>query len=154
SLPKLTVHEYYSAPLAQDQGPPVFMDSGVVSDALIEARARFYMCGPPPMMDALRAGLIARGVPAFDIFNEVFRSPVVVDPNTSGVFEVCFKKSGGRKETWTADQGSLLGFAEKLGLSLPSGCRVGECESCAVSIVSGQVRHLHGAEPDDPDVCL
>ncbi|NYT83393.1 molybdopterin-dependent oxidoreductase [Alcaligenaceae bacterium] len=154
SLPKLTVHEYYSAPLAQDQGPPAFMDSGVVSDALIEARARFYMCGPPPMMDALRAGLIARGVPAFDIFNEVFRSPVVVDPNTSGVFEVCFKKSGGRKETWTADQGSLLGFAEKLGLSLPSGCRVGQCESCAVSIVSGQVRHLHGAEPDDPDVCL
>lgn len=153
-LPKLAVREYYSAPLALDSGTPAFLDAGVVPDALIQARARFYMCGPPPMMDAIREGLCARGVPAFDIFNEVFRSPVTVDPDAAGVFQVCFKKSGERKETWTADQGSLLGFAEELGLSLPSGCRVGQCESCAVRIVSGQVRHLHGAEPEDPDVCL
>ena len=44
--------------------------------------------------------------------------------------------------------------AESEGLSLPSGCRVGECESCTVHIVSGCVRYLNGVESDDPSVCL
>ena len=124
------------------------------SDELIQARARFYMCGPSPMMDSIRQGLCDRGVPAFDIFSEVFRSPPVVDANNPGRFDVRFVRSGNIAAQWTADGGTLLAFSEKLGLSLPSGCRVGQCESCAVRVVSGQVRHLHGAEPDDPSVCL
>src|SRR5690606_22445155 len=105
-----------------------------VPDALIEARARFYMCGPPMMMDNIREGLCARGVPAFDIFHEVFRSPAVVDANNAGRFEVCFARSNNLKVEWTAERGTLLSFAEELGLSMPSGCRVGQCESCAVSV--------------------
>jgi ferredoxin len=55
---------------------------------------------------------------------------------------------------WQSADGPLLGFAERLGLSLPSGCRVGQCESCAVPVVSGSVMHLHGEEPEDAAVCL
>ena len=55
---------------------------------------------------------------------------------------------------WSAADGPLLQFAERLGIDLPSGCRVGQCESCAVRVVSGKVVHLHGTEPDDPDTCL
>jgi|ERR1700761_847836 hypothetical protein len=36
----------------------------------------------------------------------------------------------------------------------PSGWRVGECESCALHIVSGSVRYLNGVESDDSSVCL
>ncbi|MFC3338378.1 molybdopterin-dependent oxidoreductase [Paracandidimonas soli] len=153
-LPRLILRNYYSHPLAGDADPPELLGAHAVSDDLIEARVRFYMCGPPAMMDSIREGLCARGVPAFDIFSEVFRSPPSVDLNSSARFEVCFTKSDNTKAQWTAERGTLLKFAEDLGLSMPSGCRVGQCESCAVRIVSGQVHHLHGAEPDDPSVCL
>lgn len=153
-LPRLTVTEYYSEPLPTDAGAREPLGAHVVSDELIQARARFYMCGPPPMMDSLREGLTARGVPAFDIFHEVFRSPPVVNLAEAGPFDVRFARSDNHTATWTAKGGTLLSFAEKQGLTLPSGCRVGQCESCAVKIVSGQVRHLHGVEPDDPSVCL
>ncbi|MGB6102787.1 MAG: molybdopterin-dependent oxidoreductase [Pusillimonas sp.] len=153
-LPRLTVRNYYSHPLDTDPAPPETLDAYVVPDALIEARARFYMCGPPMMMDNIRDGLCTRGVPAFDIFSEIFRSPPVVDTDNAGRFDVCFEKSNGVRAQWTADRGTLLSFAEGLGLSMPSGCRVGQCESCAVRVISGQVRHLHGVEPDDPSVCL
>jgi len=48
----------------------------------------------------------------------------------------------------------LLDFADRLGLRLPSGCRVGQCESCAVKVLAGSVVHLQGEGSDDPDVCL
>jgi ferredoxin len=68
---------------------------------------------------------------------------------------VHFAKSG-RTLTWKPDEPpmTLLGFAEQAGLALPSGCRVGQCESCAVRIVSGRVAHLSGSEPEDPAMCL
>jgi ferredoxin len=48
----------------------------------------------------------------------------------------------------------LLEFAEKLGIAMPSGCRVGQCESCAVRVLNGSAMHLHGEEPDDPATLL
>ncbi len=153
-LPRLTVIDYYSQPLPFDRGRHGFVGAEVVTDELIAARARFYMCGPPPMMQILNQGLQARGVPAFDIFSEVFRSPCVVDLDPASSFQVRFARSENTTAHWSAARGTLLSFAESLGLSLPSGCRVGQCESCAVPIVSGQVRHLHGVDPDDPAMCL
>jgi ferredoxin len=33
---------------------------------------------------------------------------------------------------WTSTKGPILNFADGEGRSLPSGCRVGQCESCAL----------------------
>lgn len=153
-LPRLSVFNYYSEPCLDEQTPPQYVDAQVVPDSLIQARARFYMCGPLPMMDHIRTGLIARGVPAFDIFSEVFRSPVTLEPDENACFSVRFMQSGKAPLSWTSQHGTLLEFAEQADLTLPSGCRVGQCESCAVTLLSGQVRHLHGVEPDDPSICL
>ncbi|ANN72612.1 molybdopterin-dependent oxidoreductase [Bordetella bronchialis] len=152
-LPDLRVLHYYSdAPgIAGSAGR--FATADAVPDTLIQARARFYLCGPPPMTQGIADGLLARGVPAFDVFSEVFRSPARVDMDPSRQYAVRFARSG-TEATWSATRGSVLAFAESLGLALPSGCRVGQCESCAVRVVQGQVRHLHGAEPEDPTVCL
>ncbi|WP_081938632.1 2Fe-2S iron-sulfur cluster binding domain-containing protein [Burkholderia pyrrocinia] len=38
--------------------------------------------------------------------------------------------------------GSILDAANAAGLSLPSGCRVGQCESCVVRVIKGTVLHL------------
>lgn len=158
-LPALHVIDHYNAPLPQDrQGIDYqssrFIDASVVDDVLIGQRARFYLCGPPAMMDSVTAGLVARGVPRFDIFSEVFRSPAEPSVDGDQCFTVEFTRSGRKLATWTPKQGTLLSFAESLGLSISSGCRVGQCESCAVRVVSGKVRHLHGNEPEDTSVCL
>lgn len=158
-LPRLSIVDYYSESRSDDHDADDapkrrMLEAAVVSDALIAARARVYMCGPDAMMKSVSRDLIARGMPAFDIFSEVFRSPPVFDATSDQHFPVTFARAQMGAKPWSPTDGTLLTFSESLGLNLPSGCRVGQCESCAVTIVSGQVRHLHGGEPDDPDVCL
>ncbi|KAF1023904.1 MAG: hypothetical protein GAK30_00271 [Paracidovorax wautersii] len=89
------------------------------------------------MMDAFAAGLVRRGLPRFDIFSEVFRSPpepLVADGKT---YVVRFGKTG-VDHRWGAQDGPLLSFAERLGLTLPSGCRVGQCEKLRGACRLGQ----------------
>jgi anaerobic selenocysteine-containing dehydrogenase/ferredoxin-NADP reductase len=158
-LPGLQVFDHYDAPSPAEVEGQHFtsrarISAEVVPDALIERQPRVYMCGPPGMMRAFADGLAARGVPRFDIFNEVFRSPPGPLVDDGRTYAVRFSQSDSSSETWSATAGPLLDFADKLGVKLPSGCRVGQCESCAVRIVSGTVRHLHGIAPDDPETCL
>lgn len=44
--------------------------------------------------------------------------------------------------TWSLDRGTLLEFAESLGIEAPHSCRTGMCGKCAQKIVSGQVRKI------------
>ena len=106
------------------------------------------------MMKTFGDGLIARGVPHFDIFKELFTAPTASFPDDGKTYAVTFSRSHGTPIVWTSTKGPILNLAECEGFSLPSGCRVGQCESCAVHIVSGCVRYLNGVESDDPSVCL
>ncbi|MGF6726705.1 anaerobic selenocysteine-containing dehydrogenase/ferredoxin-NADP reductase [Paraburkholderia sp. GAS41] len=157
ALPKLKVVNCYNRPedevLGQDYQLSGYLSADVVEDDLIRRRARFYFCGPEPMMDAITTGLVERGVPPFDIFREAFKSPVKPVNDPSQRFVVEFTRSK-RSEAWTPDKGSLLTFAESLGIAMPSGCRVGQCESCAVKVSGGRVTHLSGHEPEEAGVCL
>ena len=158
-LPRLHVVDHYSAPQSQDRPGVDFhsndrLTAAHVDAALIERRARFYLCGPTALMQALTEGLVARGVPAFDIFSEVFRSPAVLPKDGLQGCKVSFARSDRAALDWSPAQGTLLQFGESLGLKMASGCRVGQCESCAVRLVSGRVHHLHGQEPQDPASCL
>ena len=54
---------------------------------------------------------------------------------------------------WRPESGSLLDAAQEAGLPLPSGCRVGQCESCALTVVEGEVTHLAAVEIE-PGRCL
>ncbi len=93
-------------------------------------------------------------MPKFEIFIERFfvaTEAEAVDP--SATHEVKFARSG-RASVWSGKDGDLLKFGEAQGLELPSGCRTGQCESCAVRVLSGRVRHLIPVEIDDPELCL
>jgi ferredoxin-NADP reductase len=150
----LRVIDYYDAPGEDDaHALRERITDAVVSSHDIERRARVYMCGPVPMMRAVRAGLVARGMPDFDIFHEEFRSPARVASGDGQTHQVTFRRSG-RTASWQASSGTLLEFAERLGIAMPSGCRVGQCESCAVRVLNGAAAHLHGEEPDDPATLL
>jgi ferredoxin len=157
TLPSLKVVNCYSDPLEEVLGRDYEMrgrtTAEVVSDDLICRRARFYLCGAEPMMVSITVGLIGRGVPAFDIFKEVFRSPVSPRLDPSQRFIVEFARSHEKAE-WSPDKGSLLAFAEGLGINMPSGCRVGQCESCIVRISAGKVEHTSGHAPEEADMCF
>ncbi|MBR0706688.1 molybdopterin-dependent oxidoreductase [Bradyrhizobium liaoningense] len=149
-LPNLTVITYLSQPTDNDrfdrEGRFTAYD---IEPDLLRRRARFYMCASDSMMRDVRDGLKARGVPDFEIFSERFHSPVLAMPDDQSPRRITFVRSG-KTVTWLPQNpaGGILAVAEQAGLSLPSGCRVGQCENCCVSIKEGRVRHLI----DSPDL--
>jgi len=157
-LPSLRIVNLYSRPRGEDVLGRHYDQVGRISPALIpaallEQRALIYLCGAMDMMDSMRTALIDAGVPRMDIQFEAFRSAQAVAIAPGQAYEVTFARSA-VSHLWTSADGPLLGFAERLGISLPSGCRVGQCESCAVPIKCGSVAHLHGETPENDDSCL
>ena len=159
-IPTLRVIDHYSRPKPEDKEGEQSTIYGRVSardvdDDLIRRRARFYFCGPEEMLDQLVGELVARGVPKFDVFAEKFHSaPAEVTISDDARATVQFTRSG-KEFTWGRADGTLLEFAERQGLSLPSGCRLGQCESCAVGVLSGRVAHLVKVNDDfGSDQCL
>jgi anaerobic selenocysteine-containing dehydrogenase/ferredoxin-NADP reductase len=146
-LSGLTVINHYTRPRREDRrGGDYHIEGRIapehIAQDLIDGHARFYVCGPLDLIRVLKDGLVARGVPAFHIFHELFASapaPLVVGPTRS----IHFARSK-RTLTWDGSSSSLLSLAERAGLALPSGCHVGQCESCAVRVLSGEVHHLLG----------
>jgi ferredoxin-NADP reductase len=159
-IPSLRVVNCYTAPLDSDQQGRDYQYHGRISGELITGElvrqgARFYMCGSSPMVKDVTAMLRERGVTPFRIFSEQFVSETSAgDGIPAGLaFEVKFQRSG-KVATWKSVDGSLLSFAESLGIGAPSGCRVGQCESCAVRVLAGKFQHMGGQQLDEPDVAL
>lgn len=127
-----------------------------VMQALLSARNyEFYMCGPPPMMDKVRAELTEWGVPESEIHTEAFGSavkpPAGPIPNaaqtSSEVFKVEFAKSR-KSVTWSKENGSVLELAELSGIAAKCACRVGQCGTCKLRLKSGNVKYQ--SDPANP----
>jgi uncharacterized protein len=133
----------------------------------------FYLCGPPPMMDSLIAGLQDWGVPKNQIFTEAFgpatgkavrrvqmAEPDDADSNESKPassdkpFQVQFSKSC-KSTDWKNSGASLLELARDLDVAIESGCESGHCGTCVVAIKSGTVicTNEQGAETEE-GTCL
>ncbi|MET7639363.1 molybdopterin-dependent oxidoreductase [Streptomyces sp. NPDC005438] len=156
-LPRLRLVRHLSRPGPEDRIGRTYEHLGrvtaeSVSPRDIEERARFYLCGPDTMIREVTEGLVARGVPRFEIFSERFAPPPMALPEGDARYEVTFRASGSTL-TWQPQDGPLLDLAQRNGLRLPSGCRVGQCESCAVRLLAGSVTHLT-EPPDAQDACL
>jgi anaerobic selenocysteine-containing dehydrogenase/ferredoxin-NADP reductase len=154
-LPELELVTAYSAPRPQDRCPGDYDYAGRLDLSaivpLLPQRPLTYLCGSPGFTTSLTTRLVERGVPRFDIFTEAFASPppvpLTLTPQTVHIADS--KKSF----TWTPELGTLLDAAQAAGLLLPSGCRVGQCESCLMRIVDGNVAQL-GGEHDASEHCL
>lgn len=112
----------------------------------------FYLCGPPPFMEALYNGLRDMNIPDKRIFFEAF-GPASVKRRPDGnvlaedaeqkseePVEVSFSNSN-KSATWEPEKGSLLELAENAGLSPPHSCRMGSCGSCKTKILNGKVTY-------------
>ncbi|PSK95700.1 anaerobic selenocysteine-containing dehydrogenase [Murinocardiopsis flavida] len=155
--PRVRLIRHFSGPgpgdrVGRDYDRAGRVSADAVAQADIDERARFYLCGPGAMIREVTDGLIARGVPRFEIFAERFAPPQRPAPTGDARHEVAFRASG-TTLTWRPSDGPLLDLAQRNGVRLPSGCRVGQCESCAVRVLSGAVAHLT-EPPDADDECL
>jgi ferredoxin-NADP reductase len=95
-----------------------------------------WLCGPTGLLDAAEAHWDAAGV-ADRLHTERFR-PTVVEPGEGGT--VTFLRSDRAVE---ADGSTpILDAGEDAGILMPSGCRMGICFGCVVTMRSGAIRDL------------
>jgi ferredoxin-NADP reductase len=122
----------------------------------------YYMCGPGSMMESLTVDLTEWGVPESRIHFETFgpssvkkvgaatRPPMPVADKCT----VTFKRSG-KVVAWTGACGNLLELAEQASVAVASGCRSGNCGTCAVAIQKGDVSYLQTpGSPPEAGTCL
>ena len=130
----------------------------------------YYICGPGPFMELMVAGVEGWDVSANKIHFEAFgpasvkrakpgvarpqlcvgvNAAHVVAPGTEALIsEVRFDLSG-VTAPWTRQVESLLELAEAHHIPAESGCRAGNCGTCALPIKSGKVAYstLPGSLP-------
>ncbi|MFJ1864784.1 molybdopterin-dependent oxidoreductase [Streptomyces sp. NPDC088097] len=155
-IPVLRTVDHYAAPgeedvIGRDHDRTGYITVDDIDPRLLRERARFYLCGPEPMIDSLTKGLHARGVPRFEVFSEKFRpTRREVEVPDDAEFTVTFARTG-TTTTWRKGDGPLLALGEAAGVKMPSGCRVGQCESCACAVLKGAAAHLVTPSEDLPN---
>lgn len=124
------------------------LDIDLLKRRLPSSNYEFYVCGPPPMMSAVVAGLRDWGVPPRSIHIEAFSADTVreigmprLSAVQSGRYEVSFRAAG-KTLVWEHGSGTILELAEQNGIFLPSGCRAGNCGTCAAPVLRGRVASL------------
>lgn len=120
------------------------IDAALLASAVPDvATRRAHICGPPSMMDAIKAALVGLGVPEAQIKTEAFgtvkRDPTVKgDASTEIAGKVFFQASD---TTVPVPVGAtILDAADEVGVFIDNACRSGTCGSCRVKLVSGSVR--------------
>jgi ferredoxin-NADP reductase len=118
------------------QGGRGRLDAGRVLAACADPGcAEFHLCAAKAMMNELRAGLEAAGVPARRIHHEAFG--VGAARGASG----CRVQIGGW-ELVSAGEPSLLATLEIHDLAPESECRAGTCGRCRLRLLEGRVKWL------------
>jgi ferredoxin-NADP reductase len=149
-VPAFDCHVCLSQPDEQWTG-----DRGRVTEEFILGRvadrdsATFFLCGPQGFMASARQILTSAGVNEGRILQESFGerktegspSQSVTRPMATVEFVLSKKICGFPAST------SLLDVAENNGVSIPFGCRQGQCGTCATKV-------LHGAVHMDTDAGL
>jgi ferredoxin-NADP reductase len=106
------------------------------------AKERAHVCGPPSMMDAVKAALLGLGVPADQVKTEAFGT-VMRDPSAKSARsrniagKIVFQAS---ETTLPAPvDATILEVADEAGIFIDNACRSGTCASCRVKLLSGNV---------------
>jgi ferredoxin-NADP reductase len=101
----------------------------------------FFLCGPPAFMELGRSLLKEIGVEPSRVLQESFGGGVSGEKQTTvntGSLELKLSRSA-LAFNISSDETVLRG-AEKNGVLMPSGCRQGNCGTCATRLLSGNVQ--------------
>jgi len=131
-----------SAPDSGWKGNKGRLNKELLLERVLDFRApTFFLCGPGAFMQHVSELLKEQGVSADRIKQESFAgrpSIVTTHPSQgSSVPFVEFVRSGFEFEL--IPDMTLLEFAETVGVSIPYGCRQGQCGTCATRLLRGHV---------------
>jgi ferredoxin-NADP reductase/Fe-S-cluster-containing hydrogenase component 2 len=121
-----------------------FIDAALLTESVPNISNRLaHICGPPPMMNAVRSVLAELGVPDNQIKTESFgtdkRNPTTKGKvSTEIAGSVTFQASNTNAPVSVG--ATILDAAEKAGIFIDNACRSGTCGSCRIKLVSGNVK--------------
>lgn len=123
----------------------------LIKDTLSYDDYDFFLCGPPPFMQAVYDALRNLGARDARIFAEAFgpaaltRRPdegaALPDPEPEADMAVVKFEKSGFEQRWEKGDPTLLETAEAHGLTPEFSCRSGSCGSCAVRKLAGEVAY-------------
>jgi len=137
-------HRHFSLHIIVDSAEkPAFFDEETLDRLCPDAASRdAYVCAAPGLMTATRKIWAARGWSA-KMLQESFL-PIKVDENAEA-HSVNFRRSQREFDA----KGNILASAEAAGLTPAYGCRMGVCNACVCTKVSGTVRNQVTGEIND-----
>ncbi len=157
--PKLHVAITMSKPTPEWKGPRGRITKEFLVGAVPNLAARrVQLCGPPTMMDAIKALLIEIGVSPENLKTEAFGA-VKPPPPSPGTSAKPIAAATGPLVTFSqnnksamiqADQ-TILELSEDLGIGIEYSCRVGTCGLCKVKLTAGEVDMEIDDALDDDD---
>jgi ring-1,2-phenylacetyl-CoA epoxidase subunit PaaE len=120
--------------------------STLIAPAAIDG---YFICGPGPMMDAIEATLLGRGVAKDQILIERFTT-AELSAAQAAVARALEEKAAGLKMsvtlngrrvsvTFDPDKHSILDNVRAAGLPAPYACKGGVCATCRAKVTSGKV---------------
>jgi ferredoxin-NADP reductase len=109
------------------------------------AARRVHLCGPPSMMEAIKAILSELGVPSEQVKTESFTlargkpepEPQVLETKPAPAATVAFARSG--KSAPLPPDRTVLEVAEAIGVEIPNLWRAGVCGVCKTKLLAGSV---------------
>jgi len=162
ALPNVSAHVYYSRPRPHHHEGPGRLTAAVLAELDPPRDAQAYLCGPPPFMDEISAGLAAMGIDASRIHTEPFgpaagltpgiaaapaRTPHPPDGTPGDGPTIEFARSD-LAIPWSSDYGSLLELAEACDVPVRWSCRTGVCHSCETTLIAGDLDY--SPDPVEP----
>lgn len=158
--PKLHVTVAMSRAKAEEwKGPRGRITSELLARAVPDiASRRVHLCGPPTMMDAIKAALTELGVPPEQVKTEAFGA-VKPTPAPAGTTSAPAAPATGPLVMFSLNNKSakikagqtVLELSEELGIGIQNSCRVGTCGLCKVKMTSGEVEMAVQDSLDDAD---
>ena len=94
-----------------------------------------YMCGPPPLMDAVRE-LLPEINPTATLHTERFSPPKVVGGSPFTLYI-----AGTKEKVRVAAEESTLDAIRRVAPGVSYSCRQGFCSSCMTRVIAGEVDH-------------
>ena len=143
-------------------GPKGRITKEFIAQSVPDLSSRYvHLCGPVPLMEAVKRELAELGVPADRIKTEAFGpvlgrpepGVVVSQPQVAGTSvllpTVTFARS--HKAAPLPPEKTVLDVADEAGVQIDNSCRVGTCGTCRVKLLSGAVTMAveDGLEPGD-----
>jgi len=120
------------------------IDAALLASAVPDiATGRAHICGPPLMMDAVKAALVGLGVVETQIRTEAFgtvrRNPTVKGAGSTEIAGKVLFQASDTTAPVPVDA-TILDAAEEACIFIDNACRSGTCGSCRIKLISGNVK--------------